>query len=181
MEVDSLSATFPEQGNVTEVFLTFLKLGFTSVGGPLAHTGYFRREFVERRRWLCEETFSELLGLCQFLPGPASSQLGFSIGLIRSGWLGAGAAWAGFTLPSFLLMLGFAILAPDLTGPVGRGLTHGLKLVAVVIVSQALWDMARTLCTDHRRAAIALIAIVNLGVLTTVYAQLFVIAIGAVL
>jgi chromate transporter len=181
MEAESLSPTLPQRGNVTEVFLTFLKLGLTSFGGPVAHIGYFRREFVERRRWLSEATFIDLLGLCQFLPGPASSQLGFSIGLIRSGWFGAAAAWAGFTFPSVLLMLAFAILAPDLAGPLGHGLTHGLKLVAVIIVSQAVWDMARTLCSDHRRAAVALVATVILGVLTTVYAQLLVIAAGATL
>jgi chromate transporter len=181
MEAESLSPTLPQRGNVTEVFLTFLKLGLTSFGGPVAHIGYFRREFVERRRWLIEATFIDLLGLCQFLPGPASSQLGFSIGLIRSGWFGAAAAWAGFTFPSVLLMLAFAILAPDLAGPLGHGLTHGLKLVAVIIVSQAVWDMARTLCSDHRRAAVALVATVILGVLTTVYAQLLVIAAGATL
>jgi len=181
MEPENLSLTLPQRSSVTEVFLAFLKLGLTSFGGPVAHIGYFRREFVERRRWLSEVTFIDLLGLCQFLPGPASSQLGFSIGLVRSGWFGAAAAWVGFTFPSVLLMLAFAILAPDLGGPWGQGLTHGLKLVAVVIVSQAVWDMARTLCSDHRRAAIALVAMVIVGVLTTVYAQLLVITIGAIL
>lgn len=162
-----------------EVFIAFLKLGLTSFGGPIAHLGYFRREFVERRRWLDDATFTDLVGLCQFLPGPASSQLGFSIGLLRAGWLGGLAAWVGFTLPSVLLLIGFAALAPDLNGPVGAGLIHGLKLVAVAVVAQAVWDMARRLCPDRRRAAIALIAVVVVSVLTTDYAQLVVIALGA--
>lgn len=164
-----------------EVFAIFLRLGLTSFGGPVAHIGYFRREFVERRRWLDDAVFTDLIGLCQFLPGPASSQAGFSIGLLRGGWLGGLAAWCGFTLPSALLLLVFAAIAPNLDGPVGAGLIHGLKLVAVAVVSQAVWDMARRLCPDRRRAAIALAAMVALSILTTVYAQLIVIAFGAAL
>jgi len=164
-----------------EVLAVFLKLGLTCFGGPIAHLGYFRREFVERRRWLDDETFTDLVGLCQFLPGPASSQVGFSIGLLRAGWLGGLAAWLGFTLPSVLLLLGFAAIAPSLGGAVGSGSIHGLKLVAVAVVAQAVLDMARRLCPDRRRAAIALIAIAALSILTTVYAQLIVIALGAVL
>jgi len=168
-------------GYPLEVLAVFLKLGLTCFGGPIAHIGYFRREFVERRRWLDEETFSDLVGLCQFLPGPASSQIGFSVGLLRAGWLGGLAAWCGFTLPSVLLLLAFAAISPGLGGPVGQGLIHGLKLVAVAVVAQAVWDMARRLCPDHRRAAIALVAIAVLSVLTTLYAQLIVIVLGAVL
>jgi len=164
-----------------EVFAIFLRLGLTSFGGPVAHIGYFRHEFVERRRWLDEAAFTDLVGLCQFLPGPASSQTGFSIGLLRGGWLGGLAAWCGFTLPSALLLLVFAVIAPNLDGPIGIGLIHGLKLVAVAVVAQAVWDMARRLCPDHRRAAIALAAMAALSILTTVYAQLIVIALGAVL
>jgi chromate transporter len=164
-----------------EVFIVFLKLGLTCFGGPVAHIGYFRSEFVDRRRWLDDTRFMDLVSLCQFLPGPASSQVGFSIGLLRAGWLGGVAAWCGFTLPSVVLMLAFAALAPGLGGPVGEGLIHGLKLVAVAVVAQAVWDMARRLCPDRRRAAIALTAIVTLGMLTTVYAQLAVIVLGAVL
>jgi chromate transporter len=159
----------------------FLKLGMTSFGGPVAHIGYFRREFVERRRWLDDETFTDLVGLCQFLPGPASSQAGFSIGLLRAGWLGGFAAWCGFTLPSVLLLLTFAAIAPGLGRPIGEGLVHGLKLVAVAVVAQAVWDMARRSCEDRRGAAIALAAIAVLGVLTTAYAQVIVIALGAML
>ncbi len=162
-----------------KVLSVFLKLGLTSFGGPVAHIGYFRREFVERRRWLDDATFSDLVGLCQFLPGPASSQVGFSIGLQRAGWLGGLAAWLGFTLPSVLLLIAFAVAAPALGGPVGGGLIHGLKLVAVAVVAQAVWDMARRLCPDHRRAGIALAVIGLLSVMTSAYAQLVAIALGA--
>lgn len=157
----------------------FLKLGLTSFGGPVAHLGYFRREFVERRRWLDESAYGDLVALCQFLPGPASSQVGFSIGLMRAGWLGALAAWCGFTLPSVLLLLAFAQLAPDLGGAVGLGLVHGLKLTAVAVVAQAVWDMGRRLCPDRRRTAIAVVSIALLALMHTVYAQLVVIAFGA--
>ena len=166
---------------VFEVLTVFLRLGMTSFGGPIAHIGYFRREFVERRRWLDDKAFTDLVGLCQFLPGPASSQTGFSIGWLRAGWAGGLAAWCGFTLPSVLLMLAFAAIAPDLGGPFGTGVIHGLKLVAVAVVAQAVWDMARRLCPDRRRAAIALAAVALLSFLTTAFAQLIVIAAGAVL
>jgi chromate transporter len=165
-----------------EVLAVFLRLGLTSFGGPIAHLGYFRREFVVRRNWLDDRRYSDLVGVCQFLPGPTSSQVGFSIGLLRAGWLGALAAWCGFTLPSVLLLLGFAVLAPHLSGGVGDGLVHGLKLVAVAVVAQAVWDMARRLCPDRRRAAIALCAMAVLGVLSSsAYAQLVAIVIGALL
>jgi len=181
METGITSAHSTGAGSAPEVLAVFLRLGLTCFGGPIAHLGYFRREFVERRRWLDDETFTDLVGLCQFLPGPASSQVGYSIGLLRAGWIGGLAAWCGFTLPSVLVLLGFAAIAPHLGGPVGGGLIHGLKLVAVAVVAQAVWDMARRLCPDQRRAAIALIAVGVLSILTTVYAQLIVIALGAVL
>ncbi|TCW75993.1 chromate ion family chromate transporter [Burkholderia sp. SRS-46] len=168
-------------GSALEVLWAFLKLGVTSFGGPVAHIGYFHRAFVKRRGWLDDETFTDLVALCQFLPGPASSQTGVAIGLLRAGWAGGLAAWCGFTLPSVALMLAFAAIAPVLGGPVGSGLLHGLKLVAVAVVAQAVWDMARRLCPDYRRAAIALIAIVALNALATVYAQLLVIVLGALL
>ncbi|WP_439893348.1 chromate efflux transporter (plasmid) [Ralstonia sp. 25C] len=178
----SMTVSQPERsGSVLEVLGVFLKLGLTSFGGPIAHLGYFRHAFVERRRWLDDAAFTDLVALCQFLPGPASSQVGFSIGLLRAGWLGGLAAWCGFTLPSVFLLLAFAAVAPSLTGALGSGLVHGLKLVAVAVVAQAVWDMARRLCPDHRRAAIALVAIALLSVLSTVYAQLIVIVLGAVL
>ena len=127
-------------------------------GGPIAHIGYFRDEFVVRRRWLDEQAYADLVALCQFLPGPASSQVGFSIGLMRAGYRGALAAWTGFTLPSAIALVLFAYGAGTLSGPAGTGLLHGLKLVAVAIVAQAVWGMARTLCPDRERASIALVA-----------------------
>ena len=143
-----------------EVLRVFLKLGLISFGGPVAHLGYFRDEFVTRRRWLDDGTYTDLVALCQFLPGPASSQVGFSIGLIRAGYLGGLAAWTGFTLPSAIALVFFAYGVHALTGPVGIGLLHGLGLVAVAIVAQAVFGMARTLCPDRRRASIAVLAMV---------------------
>jgi chromate transporter len=148
----------PRQGSPLEVLLVFFKLGVSCFGGPIAHIGYFRDEFVVRRHWLDEHTYADLVGLCQFLPGPASSQVGFSIGLMRAGYRGGLAAWTGFTLPSAIVLVLFAYGAGALTGPAGTGLLHGLKLVAVAIVSQAVWGMARTLCPDRERASIAVIA-----------------------
>jgi len=141
-----------------EVLLVFLKLGVTSFGGPIAHIGYFREELVVRRRWVDEATYTDLVALCQFLPGPASSQVGFSLGLIRAGYWGGLAAWTGFTLPSAVLLTAFAYGAEELGGPIGQGVIHGLKLVAVAIVAQAVWGMARSFCPDRQRASIACIA-----------------------
>lgn len=146
------------RGSVGEVFAAFLKLGLTSFGGPIAHLGYFRDELVLRRRWLDEAAYADLVALCQFLPGPASSQVGFALGLRRAGLLGALAALTGFTLPSAAAMFAFAYAAQALTGPIGLSLIHGLKLVAVAIVAQAVVGMARTLTPDLPRAAIALAA-----------------------
>jgi len=140
------------------VLFAFLKMGVTCFGGPIAHIGYFREEFVVRRRWLDEPAYADLVALCQFLPGPASSQVGLSIGLIRAGYWGGLAAWAGFTLPSAFALVLFAYGASALTGPTGIGLLHGLKLVAVAIIAQAVWGMARTLCPDRERASIAVVA-----------------------
>jgi chromate transporter len=145
-------------GSPLEVLRVFLKLGLSSFGGPIAHIGYFREEFVVRRRWLDEQAFVDLVALCQFLPGPASSQVGFSIGLLRAGYAGAAAAWTGFTLPSAILLVLFASGAATLSGAAGAGLLHGLKLVAVAIVAQAVFGMARTLCPDRERASIATVA-----------------------
>jgi chromate transporter len=141
-----------------EVLLVFLKLGVTSFGGPIAHIGYFREELVVRRRWVDEATYTDLVALCQFLPGPASSQVGVSLGLIRAGYWGGLAAWTGFTLPSAVLLTAFAYGAEELVGPIGQGVIHGLKLVAVAIVAQAVWGMARSFCPDRQRASIACIA-----------------------
>lgn len=148
----------PQNQSPLEVLLAFLKLGVTSFGGPVAHIGYFRDEFVARRRWLDEATYADLVALCQFLPGPASSQVGFSIGLLRAGYWGGLAAWVGFTLPSAIALVLFASGAAALGGPAGTGVLHGLKLVAVAIIAQAVWGMARTLCPDRQRASIAVVA-----------------------
>src|SRR5579862_1522843 len=148
------------RGSPLEVLRVFLKLGISSFGGPIAHIGYFRDEFVVRRQWLDDSTYSDVVALCQFLPGPASSQVGFAIGLMRAGYWGALAAWSGFTLPSAAGLLFFAYGMNALGGPIGKGLLHGLKLVAVAIVAQAVWGMARTLCPDRPRASIAGVAAV---------------------
>jgi chromate transporter len=145
------------QGTLIEVFRAFLKLGLTSFGGPIAHLGYFREELVVRRKWIDEASYIDLVALCQFLPGPASSQVGFSLGVLRgNGLLGGLAAWLGFTAPSALVLLAFARGAAAFTGPVAEAFLHGLKLVAVAVVAQAVWGMTRTLTPDRSRAAIAL-------------------------
>ncbi|MBR0731097.1 chromate efflux transporter [Bradyrhizobium japonicum] len=162
----------------TEVLLIFLKLGLTCFGGPIAHIGYFRDEFVVRRKWIDEHAYADLVGLCQFLPGPASSQVGFSIGLMRAGYLGALAAWTGFTLPSAALLVLFAYGAGELSGPIGAGLLHGLKLTAVAIVAQAVWGMARNLCPDRERASIAVAAALIILFSTASIAQIGAIVLG---
>lgn len=149
----------PTQGTPREVLAAFLRLGLTSFGGPIAHLGYFREAFVVQRRWLDEATYGDLVALCQFLPGPASSQVGFALGLIRGGWLGGLAAWVGFTLPSALALVLFGYGADAIGGPIGTGVLHGLKLVAVAVVAQAVWGMANGLCPDRSRTAIALVAL----------------------
>ncbi|MBR0916515.1 chromate efflux transporter [Bradyrhizobium japonicum] len=161
-----------------EVLLIFLKLGLTCFGGPIAHIGYFRDEFVVRRKWIDEHAYADLVGLCQFLPGPASSQVGFSIGLMRAGYLGALAAWTGFTLPSAALLVLFAYGAGELSGPIGAGLLHGLKLTAVAIVAQAVWGMARNLCPDRERASIAVAAALIILFSTASIAQIGAIVLG---
>ena len=149
----SLSA--PEKGTIGEVFVAFLKLGLTSFGGPIAHLGYFRDELVVRRKWLDETAYADLVALCQFLPGPASSQVGFSLGVLRgNGLLGGLAAWFAFTMPSAVILFAFAIGAAVFTGPLAEGFLHGLKLVAVAVVAQAVWGMTRTLTPDRARAGI---------------------------
>lgn len=144
-----------DQKSAWEVLKVFSALGVTSFGGPVAHLGYFREAFVVRRRWLDESSYADLVALGQFLPGPASSQVAFAIGLSRAGLWGGLAAWCGFTLPSALLLLAFAYFATSLTGVAAAGAIHGLSLVAVAVVAQAVWGMARMLTPDARRAAIA--------------------------
>jgi chromate transporter len=166
-------------GSPLEVLLIFLKLGLTSFGGPVAHLGYFRREFVVRRAWLDDRAYADLVALCQFLPGPASSQTGFALGLVRAGYLGGLAAWAGFTLPSAAAMTLFAYGVGALKGPVGDGLLHGLKLVAVAIVAQAVIGMAQTLCPDRARATIAVLSLILMAFAPAAWAQIAIILLGA--
>jgi chromate transporter len=168
-------------GRVGEVFLVFLKLGLTSFGGPIAHLGYFRQALVTRRRWIDEAGYADLVALCQFLPGPASSQVGFALGILRGGGLLGGlAAWTAFTLPSALLLVTFAYGASALSGPVAEGLIHGLKLVAVAVVAQAVWGMARSLTPDRPRASLALGALLLTVFAPTAFSQILAIALGAV-
>lgn len=168
-------------GSAAEVLVAFLRLGVTCFGGPIAHIGYFRDEFVRRRRWLDERAYADLVGLCQFLPGPSSSQVGLSIGLMRAGYLGGLAAWSGFTLPSVAVLVLFAYGASALEGPIGLGLLHGLKLVAVAIVAQAVWGMARTLCPDWQRALIAIGSALLLLFVRSPVIQIAAILLGGVL
>jgi chromate transporter len=168
-----------QAGSGLEVLRVFLKLGLTSFGGPIAHLGYFRREFVIRRAWLDERAYADLVALCQFLPGPASSQTGFAIGLMRAGYPGGLAAWAGFTLPSAILMTLFAYGESALKGPAGDGLIHGLKLAAVAIVAQAVLGMARSLTPDPPRATIAVLALILMAFAPAAWAQIAVILLGA--
>lgn len=163
-----------------EVFRTALKLGLTSFGGPIAHLGYFERVYVRERRWLSGEQYGGFVSLCQLLPGPTSSQVGFLVGLHRAGWLGALAAWMGFTFPSALLMYGFALLAPSAPGRSMQTILHGLMLTAVVVVAQAVWSMALTLTPDLARRAIALGAGVVVLVQHSAIAQLAALAGGAI-
>lgn len=161
-----------------ETFLAFLRLGLTCFGGPVAHIGYFREAFVARRRWLDEESYAGIVGFCQFLPGPASSQVAMVLGWRRAGYPGLIAAWLGFTLPSALLMAGFALLlSPEVAN---APWVHGLKLAAVAVVAQALWSMARTLTPDLPRAAMAVVAAVAVMLLPGAVGQVAVIAAAAV-
>ncbi len=171
----------PARGSAGEVFLAFLKLGLTSFGGPIAHLGYFRDELVVRRKWIDEAGYADLVALCQFLPGPASSQVGFSLGLLRGGPLGALAAWAAFTLPSALLLVLFAF-GPSWFGEgIGSGILHGLKLVAVAVVAQAVWGMAKALTPDRERAGIALLAVFLVVFVGGSIGQVSAIAVGGLL
>jgi chromate transporter len=168
-------------GSPLEVLAVFARLGVSSFGGPIAHLGYFRDELVTRRRWIDDSAYADLVALCQFLPGPASSQVGFALGLLRGGWLGGIAAWVGFTLPSAIAMVLFAFGAGRLGGPIGAGVMHGLKLVAVAIVAQAVWGMARSLCPDRPRAAICLVAIAVIAVAGGSLGQIAAIVLGGAL
>ncbi|WP_027716200.1 chromate efflux transporter [Desulfuromonas sp. TF] len=163
-----------------QVFLVFLKLGLTSFGGPVAHLGYFREEFVVRRRLLREETYADLMALCQFLPGPASSQVGMAVGLSQAGFPGALAAWTGFTLPSavVLILFAFGVTAAGDAAVHGGGWLHGLKIAAVAVVAQAAWGMAKSLCPDRPRKTMALAATALVLAWPGVWGQIGAIAAG---
>ncbi len=162
------------------LFLVFFRLGWTSFGGPIAHLGYFRTEFVDRRQWLDDKAFADLVALCQFLPGPASSQTGLAIGFFRGGWPGALVAWLGFTVPSALIMILAGYGVTMLENPGELGLIRGLKLVAVVIVADAVWSMAGNLCPDRNRRLLALGAAAILLAINMPIAQITLIILGGV-
>src|ERR1700757_4146241 len=148
-------APLAHRGSVFEVLLAFLRLGLTSFGGPVAHLGDFRSDIVARRRWLEEAAYADIVALCQFLPGPASSQVAVSLGILRAGLAGGLAAWVGFSLPSAVALVGFAYGVGALGGLNHAAWLHGLKIVAVAVVAQAVWGMARSLCPDRERASLA--------------------------
>jgi chromate transporter len=174
------AASITQRGSPWEVLLVFLRLGLTSFGGPIAHLGYFHDEFVVRRRWLEEKTYADLVALCQFLPGPASSQVGIAIGLSRAGYLGSLAAWAGFTLPSAIALVVFAYFVEALGGALGSGWLHGLKVVAVAVVAQAVLSMMRALAPDRERATLATIAAVLVLAIPSTWGQIGAIVLGGV-
>jgi chromate transporter len=160
------------------VFLIFLRLGLTSFGGPIAHLGYFRDEFVTRRRWLTERSYADLVVLCQFLPGPASSQVGMALGLSRSAYAGALAAWVGFTLPSAIVLILFALGISSHGDALAPGALHGLKVVAVAVVIQAVWGMAKNLCSDTLRVTLMAIATCVVLIVPSAWGQIGVIVVA---
>ena len=162
------------------MFLIFLRLGLTSFGGPIAHLGYFREAFVTRRQWLSERSYAELVALCQFLPGPASSQVGIALGLSRAGYGGAAAAWAGFTLPSAIALILFAVGLSHYGTAIPGGALHGLKVVAVAVVAQAVWGMARNLCRGAVKVTLMLIAACIVLLAPSAWSQVGVIAAAGV-
>jgi len=164
--------------SVGAVFLAFLRLGLTSFGGPVAHIGYFHDEFVVRRKWFDERAYADLVALCQFLPGPASSQVGIGIGLSRAGLPGAIAAWTAFTMPSAIALILFGYGVIEFGDEVGFGALHGLKVVAVAVVAQAVWTMARSLCPDAKRATLAVLATIAVLAVSSPFVQVGVIILG---
>lgn len=170
-----------ESKSAWAVFLIFLRLGLTSFGGPVAHLGYFRDEFVIRRKWLTENSYADLVALCQFLPGPASSQVGIAIGLSRAGYTGALAAWTGFTLPSAIALILFAMGITSYGDMIPSGVLHGLKVAAVAVVAQVVWGMGRNLCTDVARVSIMVLAACFVLLVPSALGQVSVIAIAAII
>ncbi|WHY84041.1 chromate transporter [Neobacillus novalis] len=163
-----------------EVLLISMKLGLTSFGGPIAHLGYFREEYVNRRKWLDEKTYADLVALCQFLPGPASSQVGMGIGFIRAGFLGAISSWLGFTLPSVIALVLFAYFLKG-TSLSETGWIHGLLVVAVAVVVQAVWGMAKNLASDRPRATIVIVAAILTLIIPSVFSQVGIIIVAGII
>jgi chromate transporter len=172
------ASPLPGHGSAWEVFGVALKLGLTSFGGPIAHLGYFREEYVNRRKWLDEQTYADLVGLCQFLPGPASSEVGIAVGITRAGLLGGLAAWLGFTMPSALALIAFGYGVQHLT-VADAGWIHGLLIVAVAVVAQAVWGMARQFCPDRKRQTMAVLATLVMLTWQTGLAQVLLIVAAA--
>ncbi|HZD42212.1 MAG TPA: chromate efflux transporter, partial [Terriglobales bacterium] len=170
-----------KHGSLLEILWVSTRLGLTSFGGPIAHLGYFHAEYVKRRKWIDEQTYADLVALCQFLPGPASSQVGIAIGIARARLLGGLAAWLGFTLPSALALSAFALGIGAFAGAADAGWLHGLKVVAVAVVAQAVWGMARSLCPDRERATIAILASLLTLAWPTAMGQLSSIAMAAII
>jgi chromate transporter len=177
----SAAATRFRGGSAAEVFRVFLGLGLTSFGGPVAHLGYFHEAFVVRHRWISERAYADLVALCQFLPGPASSQVGMAIGLQRAGYLGLLAAWAAFTLPSAILLVAFAYGAGTLESMAGTGWIHGLKAAAVAVVGHAVLGMARSLTPDRERASIAVLGMIGAILIPNAVGQMLVILAGGLI
>jgi chromate transporter len=175
---DKISAGHAASGHWLDVLAVFFRLGLTSFGGPVAHLGYFRDEFVTRRHWLDDRSYADLVALCQFLPGPASSQVGIAIGLLRASYLGALAAWIGFTLPSAAAMIAFGYGVEALGHAAGSGWLHGLKVAAVAVVAQAVLGMARTLASDRARATLAVVAAIIVLALPSAAGQIAAIVLG---
>lgn len=165
------------QLSTLKIFFIFLKLGLISFGGPIAHLGYFREEFVRKLKWLSDHAYADLVALCQFLPGPASSQVGMALGLAKGGVRGAVAAWLGFTLPSAVIMILFGIVFSDMNNS-NMPWLHGLKIVAVAVVAQALWGMGRSLCPDKGRASLAIVSCIGTSLIPSAMGQLAMIIIG---
>lgn len=172
----------PEKhASFVSILLIFLRLGVTSFGGPVAHIGYFREEFVNRRKWLSDQSYADLVGLCQFLPGPASSQVGLALGMSQAGIRGALAAWCGFTLPSALALILVAYGATQPDGLISAGVVQGLKLIAVAVVTQAVWGMALSLCRGRIEIAVMLGAACAMLVMPTIWLQPALIALAALI
>jgi chromate transporter len=167
-----------QKSSVSEVFLVFLRLGLTLFGGPVAHLGYFREEFVARRKWLDERAYADLVALCQFLPGPASSQVGMAVGLSRAGYAGALAAWTAFTLPSAIALVLFAYGIAAISGATGSAWLHGLKIAAVAVVAQAVLGMMRSLAPNKERATLAVVAAIIALSIPTAWGQVGAIVLG---